>query len=334
MNTPSTFQRARDLFADQHNGHDPLDAWPCPDSTTQFVASCEWRLWQAYKRLSRAYPQGEGLPPSQQEFADWTLGFYIKLATSEHIRQVCEGQCRSRAHADALLGLLFRDSDIICSGLPDGSAVFCSTHVRNRLSAKAQQEEKRRAKHDRKALTAIRSRIDQLTGPDDSPRKLELRKASALYEPSALALTDGPTEIVFNVDGRTNIIRPDPPHVPSPCTPSSGHPRFTGADTNTYLELVRRLVRQAYAGRDYVKMTGRVVHDFSPALLPENYFTSHYPDKDRLSPRLAAFLKIPLSSTGPAPEFPTMRRLVDWYEAMYLTTSSFTRLTASSSAAS
>lgn len=327
--TTPTVQRARDLFADQHNGHDPLDAWLCPDPQTHFLASCEWRLWQMYKRN-----KGDGPDPDKNGFTDWVLGFYIKLATSETIRQVCEARCRSRTHADALLGLLFRDSDIICSGLPDGSAVFCSTLVQNRLSVKAQQEEQRRARKDLKLFTAMRRAIDQLTGPDDSPRKLALRKALAPHERSALDLTGGPPEIVFKIGGRTEIFRPDPSHVPVPSTLSSGQPRYTGADTNTYLELVRRLARQAYDGRDYVKMAGALIQDFSPKLLPKTYFTRSYPDKDRLSPRVDAFLKIPYVSETPPCKVLSMRERVDQYETLYLTESFFTRLTATSSTAS
>ena len=112
------FQEALSIWRAKHPSLVSPSEWSKPEGERNLLEYCEWGLWQAV--YSNRF---NGSRFSQYE-EDWYLGFYLKVASSEAIRQVCQVQCKSRGHADALIGLLFRESDRMRPNRPADDPVF------------------------------------------------------------------------------------------------------------------------------------------------------------------------------------------------------------------
>lgn len=288
-----TIQQARDLFVSQNTGHDPLDAWPCPNSATHFLKSCEWHLWQAYKRHSRARLQGQGLDPDRNEFADWVLGFYIKLATSPAIKEICGAQCRSRKHADALLGLLFLESDRVArADRPADQPVFGELmgEQMRRGREVADMRDRRQAKADLRQFAIMSEAIEPLSDCYDESDRNDLRTLIAKHARAAersVSPPQGPDVLIlrFGADSETILALSgqEDPALPR----RAGRPPFDHASENTYCELVRRLVKKAYRGPDELERAVELIQHFSPGLLEDAYTA------DQLAARLKPFLDKP-----------------------------------------
>lgn len=220
---------------------------------------------------------------------DWILGFYIKFATSPDIKQVCEDQCRSREQADGLLGLLYWESDRMRPDRPVDDPVFGELMGRQiaRAQGRKRKEEQKEARADLRRLDAVDTAIGQLSIPS---AEAELRAIVEKYRSqarSALAPPlPGPTAISIN----GQVFAPDPPSDATSISIGCGRPAFDHASENTYLELVRRLVKKAYKtapGPGELEKAVAIVQHFSPGLLPNQY------DANQLGSRLKAFTSKP-----------------------------------------
>jgi hypothetical protein len=257
------------------------------------LASCEWHLWQVYKRHSRAHLQGDGLGPYRNEFTDWVLGFYIKLATSPAIKQICGAQCRSRKHTDGLLGLLFLESDRVTGAdKPADQPVFGELMGEQimRVREVADMRARRQAKADLRQFDSMSKAIERLSDCYDESDRNDLRTVIAKYARAAeccVSPPQGPDALIlrFGADSET-ILAPSGTKGPAP-TRRPGRPAFDHASENTYCELVRRLVKKAYRGPDELERAVELVQHFSPGLLEDAYTA------DQLAARLKPFLDKP-----------------------------------------
>jgi hypothetical protein len=308
--TASTVQRARELFARQHNGADPRHDWPRPDPATQFLASCEWRLWEAYKRHRLDYLQGNGPDPDKNGATDWLLGFYIKLATSPDIKRVCGAQCRSSKYADALLGLLFRESDMMTwANRPADRPVFGELMGKQIARTRAQQErtEHPQAKADLRQFAIMYDAVESLSPAIAEFEREELRTVIArLARPAALTAHPPPAPTSITVGG---TVYPLPQPAPSP-PGHAGRPAFDNGSEDTYCELVERLVKKAYRGRDELEKAVALIQHFSPGLLGNDSYTAN-----QLGSRLKPFR-----------EKPNVRQYLARLEAVFVQNMPLTRM--------
>lgn len=292
-----TVQRAMEIFACQHDGRDPMSAWPCPDHEDNLLASCEWRLWEAYKGCIRSH-QDKDDGPSMNGFTKWILGFYIKLATSPDLQRVCADRCRSRAVADALLGLLFWEADRF---RPDGRTSerpftrLMGAKI-SREQAAIEVQERRKARADLRQFTLMYQAVERLSSHYFEADREELRTVIAKHERPAEAYANpsrGPDQIIIRLGVQSVTIAPSPQEDDEAREARKGRDQFGGSSTNTYAELVRRLVKRAYRGQDLSRTVVAIIQHFSPGLLPDSYGAKTYPNKDEFSSRLAKYMRHP-----------------------------------------
>lgn len=272
--------KAQSIRVDQHLDIAAIREWPRPERDRRFLEYCEWLLWQNYNE----YPLSYG-----GSFQAWMLGFYIKLATSPCIKEVCEDQCRSREHADGLLGLLYWESDRMTTDRPADDPVF--GELLGRQIAKAQglklKEARKTARADLRQFAAMKAAIDRLSPQGGTCVRAELHEVVEKLEGQARSVIvpapPGPTAISIN----GLVFAPDPPSDATSQSICRGRPAFDHASENTYLELVKRLVKKAYRGRDELEKAVAIVQHFSPGLLPNQY------DANQLGSRLKPFSSKP-----------------------------------------
>ena len=277
------FQEALSIWRAKHPSLVSPSDWSKPERERNLLEYCEWGLWQA------AYINRLGGSRFSQEQEDWYLGFYLKVASSEAIRQVCQAQCKSREHADALLGLLFRESDRMRPNRPADDPVFPGLlrEQINREQDRKHKEEQKRFRGDLRQFAAIKAASAQLCGPYGDHERAELQQALGTFEKyerkaqQGSAPHLGPDCIWF--EGMTVSLSRDRATIP--LTTRRGRLALDNASKNIYFELVRRLVRNTYQGPDEVEKAVELIQHFSPGLLSNTY------DVNRLGARLKPFLE-------------------------------------------
>ena len=112
---------------------------------------------------------------------------------------------------------------------------------------------------------------------------------------------------------------------PAPLPPvHAGRPAFDHASDNTYYELVRRLVKKAYRGRDELEKAVALIQHFSPGLLSNDYTAN------QLAARLKPFLDSPKVKTSDGKKAntkkPNVRQYLARLEAVFVQNIPFTRM--------
>lgn len=304
-----TLDKAHALWTTKHFGIVSRGQWPKPDTERNFLEYCEWLLWKHYMRWTRS---GNVLRNGAE---DWILGFYIKLATSPEIKHVCEDRCRSREYADALLGLLYQESDRMRPDRPADDPVFSTLMGRQieRAHQRKVKEAQKTARADLRRLDAMDPSIGRLSIPS---AEAELRAIVEKYRAQARSVLAPPPPgpIAISINGQ--LIAPPPPSPSALTPPHRGRPPFDHASDDTYLELVRRLVKKAYRGRDELEKAVAIVQHFSPGLLPTQY------EADQLGARLKPFI-----------DKPGVREYLNGLETHFVTRAPFTAVLAPHSTA-
>jgi hypothetical protein len=330
------YKQARARWREQHSGL-AFPTWQQsePDQSKDFLEYCAWRLWREITHIKMT---GNEQSQFNQDCLDWLLGFYIKLATSEDLKRVCDWsqglapqrRAHKRKYADGLLGILLRESDRMHPRRPADQAVFTGLlgGQTKKIRKDKMRDELRKAKADLRVFRGCKAGLDRLSDRIDPETRTALRENFERHERDCEQALNSPTS--FTIGGPNGETSEVDFHSPLPGSDSQprGRPKFDRAAENTYCELVRRFVKQVYRGRDVDRKTVAIIQHFTPGLLPDTYKVMAYdtdiPNKDELSSRLAKFMK----SLDALNKKDPRRAYMDNLEVHFLKRSPFTALTA------